>query len=65
MTTSNRTKQLTLENKLSNLNTNNTLHFFISLFTAGIWLPFWGLFLLSNHMERASTIKKLVKLEEA
>lgn len=49
------------QERLSQYNTNHLLHFIISMFTVGLWVPIWVLISISNANERRkaeSTIRK-------
>ena len=43
--------------------TSHLLHLFLSIITAGIWLPIWALVALSNGIENARIDAKINKLE--
>ena len=46
--TINETELIIESAKLARTETNNTLHFFLSLFTAGLWIPIWMLIALDT-----------------
>ena len=43
---------LILQDKLSQYRTNHLLHFILSLFTLGLWIPVWLIVSISNANER-------------
>lgn len=45
--------------KRQHYETSHLLHLVLSVFTAGIWVPFWVLVSLSNANERRKIDKKL------
>jgi hypothetical protein len=45
------TELIIKSSELANTETNNTLHFFLSLFTAGLWIPIWMLIALNPEQE--------------
>ncbi len=46
------TDQQLLFAKLNSYNTNHILHFLLTLFTLGLWIPVWILCGFSNSVER-------------
>lgn len=52
--------QLIIEtDKLSRIKTNNILHFLLSLFTVGFWIPVWIIVAISNSIERGRCEKRI------
>lgn len=57
-------KLLEAQNKITKYETNHILHLLLSVFTAGIWIPFWILTAVSNGIERAKGDRMLKKAME-
>ena len=50
------------QDRLSRYRTNHILHFILSLFTVGFWIPVWLIISISNANERKKATNKIRKI---